>query len=187
MATVISNDIPIHSECMISYPYGVIDSGYSCGWHTGVDLVPHGATENYPLLYACVPSGTVVYVNYNDRGPLGVQVQFVDQANRYWRYCHMQVGSVSLSVGDIVDYNTVIGRMGDTGNVTGRHLHLECSTTQAWRCDTFLNPCEELLIPNIDDQVLDWGGVPPPVPPTPTGEHGNWRNLYRKKYNIKLM
>lgn len=58
--------------------------------------------------------GTVVYVNYTDTGALGVQVQFVDQANRYWRYCHMQVGSVSLSVGDHVDYNTVIGRMGAT-------------------------------------------------------------------------
>ena len=66
--------------------------------------------------------GTVVYVNYTDTGALGVQVQFVDQANRYWRYCHMQVGSVSLSVGDHVDYNTVIGRMGATGNVTRKTL-----------------------------------------------------------------
>ena len=56
MSIYYSSDIPIHSECMISYPYGVIDSGYSCGWHTGVDLVPHGATENYPLLYGCVAS-----------------------------------------------------------------------------------------------------------------------------------
>ena len=111
MAVFYSYDIPIHDECMISYPYGIIDSGYSCGWHTGVDLVPHGSTENYPLLYGCVPSGTVVYVNYTNTGALGVQVQFVDSANRYWRYCHMQIGSVSLSVGDPVDYNTVIGRM----------------------------------------------------------------------------
>ena len=44
----VSNTIPIHAECMISYPYGVVDSRYSCGFHTGVDLVPHGSTENYP-------------------------------------------------------------------------------------------------------------------------------------------
>ena len=54
--SVVSNVVPIHDEQMISYPYGVIDSGYSCGWHTGVDLVPHGSTENYPLLYGCVAS-----------------------------------------------------------------------------------------------------------------------------------
>ena len=73
------------------------------------------------------------------------------------------------------------------GNVTGRHLHLECSTSQAWQCSTFLNPCEELLIPNIDDQVLDWGGVPPPPPPpTPTERKNNWRNLFRKKTRFLL-
>ena len=107
----VSNTIPIHAECMISYPYGVVDSRYSCGFHTGVDLVPHGSTENYPLLYGCVPSGTVTYVNLTNTGALGVQVQFVDSQNRYWRYCHMQVGSVTLQVGDSVNYNTVIGRM----------------------------------------------------------------------------
>lgn len=55
--------LPIHGECMISYPYGVVNSGYSCGWHTGVDLVPHGSTENYPLLYCCSTNATVVQVN----------------------------------------------------------------------------------------------------------------------------
>ena len=184
--SVVSNVVPIHDEQMISYPYGVIDSGYSCGWHTGVDLVPHGSTENYPLLYGCVASGTVVYTNYTDTGALGVQVQFQDDVTGlYWRYCHMQVGSVSLSVGDHVDYNTIIGRMGATGNVTGRHLHLECSTSQAWICDNFVNPCTELGIPNEDDLVIEYGGTPP-VPPTPTGRKSNWRNLFRKKYNIKF-
>ena len=114
MAIFYSGDIPIHDECMISYPYGVVDSSYSCGWHTGVDLVPHGSTENYPLLYGCVPSGTVVAINTNPNNALGVFVVFIDTANRYWRYCHMQERSVGLTIGDPVDYNTVIGRMGAT-------------------------------------------------------------------------
>lgn len=61
MSVTISNS-PVHSEIMISYPYGEIDAGYSCGWHTGVDFVPHGTTENNPVLYP-VESGTVVYIN----------------------------------------------------------------------------------------------------------------------------
>ena len=48
MASVTSNVSPIHSEAMISYPYGVIDSGYSCGFHTGVDLVPHRKHRKLP-------------------------------------------------------------------------------------------------------------------------------------------
>ena len=36
-----SNNLPVHSEQMISYPYGEVDPNYSCGWHTGVDIVPH--------------------------------------------------------------------------------------------------------------------------------------------------
>ena len=127
--------------------------------------------------------GTVVYVNYTNTGALGVQVQFVDQANRYWRYCHMQVGSVSLQVGSTIDYNTVIGRMGDTGNVTGRHLHLECSTTQSWQCNTFVNPCINLGIPNEDDLIIYYGGTPP-VPPTPQSSSNKWKRLFYKHYKF---
>ena len=161
MAIIESNNLPVHAECMISYPYGVLDSGYSCGWHTGVDIVPHGSTENNPLLYSVV-SGTVVYINNTTNVALGVQAVIYDGVH-YWRYCHMVLNSLQVQVGDLVTKNSVIGRMGDTGNVTGRHLHLECSTTLAWQCDTFVNPCIELGIPNIDDQVFDW--IPEPEPP----------------------
>ena len=54
MASVTSNVSPIHSEAMISYPYGVIDSGYSCGFHTGVDLVPHRKHRKLPtFIWLC--------------------------------------------------------------------------------------------------------------------------------------
>ena len=79
----------------------------------------------------------------------------------------MVQGSLQVSVGDIVTLGTAIGRMGATGNVTGRHLHLECSTTQAWKCNTFLNPCTILGIPNVDNTVIHYDGSVPPTPPTP--------------------
>ena len=85
----------------------------------------------------------------------------------------MVAGSLQVSVGDRVTLGTQIGRMGATGNVTGRHLHLECSTTQSWQCSTFLNPCTILGIPNVDNTIVHYdGSVPPtpPEPPTPTGE-----------------
>ena len=72
-----------------------------------------------------------------------------------------------MSVGDRVTRGTAIGRMGATGNVTGRHLHLECSTSQSWQCNTFLNPCTILGIPNVDNTVIHYDGSVPPTP-TPT-------------------
>ena len=79
----------------------------------------------------------------------------------------MVLNSLQVSVGDEVDINTPLGRMGATGNVTGRHLHLECSTTQNWQCSTFLNPCTILGIPNVDNTVIHYDGTTPPTPPTP--------------------
>lgn len=167
MATVTISNSPVHSQIQITYPYGVTDSGYSCGWHTGVDFAPSGNTENNPWLYP-VKEGRVVYVQNNPNNSLGIQAQILDEEGHYWRYCHMVQGSLQVSVGDTVDLNTRLGRMGATGNVTGRHLHLECSTTQTWQCSTFLNPCNILGIPNVDGTIIEYdGSVDPPEPPEP--------------------
>lgn len=40
------------------------------------------------------------------------------------RYCHMQVGSHSLTVGDVVSSGDQLGRVGNTGLSFGSHLHL---------------------------------------------------------------
>ena len=115
-----------------------------------------------------VKEGRVVYTNTDTSKALGVQAQILDNEGHYWRYCHMVAGSLQVSVGQEVTLNTPIGRMGATGNVTGRHLHLECSTTQAWQCSTFLNPCTILGIPNIDNTIIHYdGSVNPPDPPEP--------------------
>lgn len=80
----------------------------------------------------------------------------------------MVSGSLQVSVGQQVTLNTPIGRMGATGNVTGRHLHLECSSTQAWQCSSFLNPCNILGIPNVDGTIIEYdGSITPPDPPEP--------------------
>lgn len=146
---------------------GVADSGYSCGYHTGVDIAEYGTTEDNPWLYP-VKEGTVVYINKTTDVSLGVQCQIRDNDGRYWRYCHMVAGTLQVSVGDKVTYDTKIGRMGATGNVTGVHLHLEYSSTQAWQCSSFLNPCTELGIPNVDNTVIKYSGESPTPTPTPT-------------------
>lgn len=58
--SVTINNSPFHETSRITYPYGVIDSGYSCGYHTGVDFVADSGTgaNIYP-----VADGQVVRVN----------------------------------------------------------------------------------------------------------------------------
>ena len=122
MAVTISNS-PVHSDAIISYPYGVIDSSYAgCGWHTGVDIVPYGSTENNPWLYP-VFDGEIVVVNTNANNALGIYILIKDTQNRYWRYCHLMTGTVSVSVGQQVTTGTALARMDSTGNDLRNHQH----------------------------------------------------------------
>lgn len=186
MSVTIPNS-PIHGEAMISYPYGVTDSGYTCGWHTGVDIIPHGETENLPLLYSCVEGEVVAY---STTGALGYHVTIKDDNGFYWRYCHMTAGSVRVSVGDRVTTSTIIGQMGTTGNVTGRHLHLECSTTLSWQCSSFVNPCSKLGIPNVDNTVIYYdGSIDPPGPgpgPSPSANKNSKKWFFAKCKKIRI-
>lgn len=112
---------------------------------------------------------TYVYKNSQGTTPaLGNQVQIKDnRTGLYYRYCHMVYGSINLNVGDRVNLNTKIGKMGNTGNSTGTHLHLEGSTTEAWQCSSFVNPCTPLGFPNERGTVVIYDGTTPPTPPTP--------------------
>lgn len=177
----LSERIPVHDECMISYPYGVIDSGYSCGWHTGVDIVPHGSTENNPFVYPTFNS-EVVQINLNPNNALGIYILLYD-GRYFWRYCHLMENTVQVNIGDYVNQLTPLARMDSTGNVTGRHLHLECSTSSTWACDTFVNPCTIMGIPNEDDLVLDWIPYVPPARIAKTKfKWVLYANKFRKRY-----
>lgn len=171
MAEVTINNSPFHVKSQITYPYAVEDSSYSCGYHTGIDIVSRGENNNlYP-----VENGVVVYKNNTTDVALGVQVQILGESGKYWRYCHMVLNSNNdIEVGQEVTKNTKIGEMGATGNVSGAHLHLECSTTQNWNCETFVNPCIEIGIPNEDNLIINYDRDITPEPPTPT-------TLYKKK------
>lgn len=97
----------------------------------------------------------------------------------------MLYGSVTLNVGDRVNLNTIVGKMGNTGNSTGTHLHLEASTSQAWVCENFVNPCEPLGFPNERGTIVKWDSTPP-TPPTPTPTDTNKRKFKWVLYARKL-
>ena len=148
--TVKTKYSPLHIKCEVGYPYGVADSSYQCGFHTGCDFPQSGTNAKNPDLYGCVDDGTVVYVYKNSQG-------------------------------------SIIGKMGATGKVTGVHLHLELSKTQAWNCNNFLNPVEPLGIPNIRGTIVEYDGSVTPEPPTPEPPTPMFRNLNNwKKWFMSL-
>ena len=167
MSTVTINNSPVHSDIVVTNPYGVYNPNYKCDFHTGIDFAPTGSTIANPIMYSvCV--GEVVEVTYTNA--LGYQVLIKDTDNRYWRYCHMLTTS-PRSVGDQVNTSTIVGIMGSSGNSTGVHLHLEYATTASWNCSTFKDPADKLGIPNVTGTIVKYdGSAPPPTPPTPAGE-----------------
>lgn len=166
MATVTINNSPIHSQSSLSAVFGETGPNWA-RFHTGIDFIPHGSTPSNPDIFS-VCSGTVVQVSNSTTLWHGNMVLILDPVtNKYWRYCHMVNGSITVSVGQQVTTTTKLGVMGATGNVTGVHLHLECATTPGWNYDTFVNPAVQLGIPNVRGTIVLYDGTTPPTPPTP--------------------
>ena len=173
MAEVTINNSPIHSDSIITACYGETGEHWSA-MHTGSDFAPYGTTPQHPDLYS-VCSGTVSSkVTYTGSQLLGNQIVIQDTATGlYWRYCHMQYPT-DLNVGDTVTTATKVGKMGNTGNATGIHLHLELSDVPYW--DTtrtrFQDPLTALGIPNARGTIVHYDGsvVPPEPEPEPEQE-----------------
>lgn len=188
MAEYTTKYSPMHIDCTIGQPYGNVDPNYSCGFHTGVDFPQSGVAVQNPDLYSITDDGIVTYVYNQSQGTtpdLGNQVQIYDnRTGLYYRYCHMLYGSVNLNVGDRVNLNTIVGKMGNTGNSTGTHLHLEASTSQAWQCANFVDPCQPLGFPNTRGTIVHWDSTPPtPTPTQLTKKKFPWVIYFRKLRN----
>ena len=88
---------------------------WQCGWHIGVDIV--GDREIFPIAQGVVES-------INSKGKsYGNHVVIKHDDGLVSLYAHLS--EVKVKVGQKVYLNTLLGIMGDTGNATGVHLHLE--------------------------------------------------------------
>lgn len=116
---------PIKGNITITQAW-VYSSG---GNHNGIDL-----RANYVNVYPCEP-GVVSRVQYWDgktKSPKSMQsygnmieVTHEDYKGKtlVTRYAHLS--RINVKCGDRVNYGTVIGISGETGNAYGAHLHLE--------------------------------------------------------------
>lgn len=91
--------------------------------HEGVDL----GAGNGAQVHA-IAEGVVVETNNPGYSSLGVHVAIehvIDGQKIVSAYAHLQEGSMTLKVGDIVSATQVIGLVGQTGVATAPHLHFE--------------------------------------------------------------
>lgn len=108
---------PVSGLYTVTSHYGNRRSGF----HTGLDISGGGASGKLVL---AAESGTVELVKRSNRS-YGNQVVINHGNGVKTRYAHMLDGSISVSVGQKVSRGQAIGRVGNTGNSTGPHLHFE--------------------------------------------------------------
>ena len=184
MAEVTINNSPVHSDTILTAVYGETGPNWS-RFHTGTDFAPYGSTPPRPTLYSVCSGSVVNVIHYTGTQALGNQVIIQDSnTGNYWRYCHMT--QILASIGDTVTTSSQVGIMGDTGNVTGVHLHLEYSTTSGWDYDSFLNPSDALGIPNQRGTIVHYNGTTPPTP-TPVKKRRFPWVLYANKIRRRNM
>lgn len=109
---------PIHGKFTVTARFGDKGSHWSLGFHTGDDFAAPTGTNIYP-----VGPGVVHSVNA-DGAAYGNHVVIDHGNNWYTLYAHF-LKPPSVSVGQAVTQNTVIGQLDTTGNAYGPHCHVE--------------------------------------------------------------
>lgn len=101
----------------VNYPFGVRNSRYSAGFHTGNDYAaPRGTSV------VAVTDGVIAWSN-NRGGAYGRWICLRADNGRDYVYCHLSVRDVRT--GQRVRAGQHLGKVGTTGNSTGPHLHFE--------------------------------------------------------------
>lgn len=107
--------------------------------HTGIDMT--GSKTIYPIA-----EGKVIKVFSDSSGGNQVMIKHnIDEEIFISNYAHLSKSSVE--VGDKVKVDTPIGKMGETGESTGVHLHLEIIKSDEYIHSDLENPREYITFP----------------------------------------
>ena len=136
---------PLAADTTISSFFGYRSCEGCSTMHSGIDFTPGAGVP-----VEAIADGVVVGSSVAD-GSWGVHVTIehnIDGVTFRSAYAHMQSGSMNLSLGDTVTRGQVIGRVGNTGQSHGAHLHFVIQTADG----TFINPLPWMREHvNIDD------------------------------------
>ena len=143
--------------------------------HTGIDLYQPIGTPVYAVEGGDIIVAGVINNNYGN-AQYGNCVLIQHSNKLYTFYAHLS--TISVKVGMSILAGTQIGTVGDTGNVTGPHLHFEVRTNPKWNRNNFIDP-ESILGPAEDKTPI--------VNISPTiGKVENNKNLFNIGDNVKI-
>lgn len=100
----------------VTTPFGKRGSMWSSGAHTGADIAAPAGTPVRAVAAGRVSSA-------GSAGAYGQRVCVVHRPGFETWYCHLS--KMNVPAGRHISAGTVIGAVGETGNTTGPHLHLE--------------------------------------------------------------
>lgn len=106
-----------------------------------VDIAANGQINVYNII--SISKGTVIDcgdgnadVQSNANGGMGNFVEIAYDEGMVVRYMHMAKGSINnyakISIGDTVDYGQIIGKIGNSGDTSGAHLHIDIRINGIW-------------------------------------------------------
>lgn len=129
--------------------------------HTGIDVARAGGSAKGAPIYS-VATGTVSSAGYTSMKGNYATIQISAKGHTsYVTYMHMENDAYVIrngikqllknNIGTMVSGGEIIGKIGDTGNVTGAHLHLEIA------CNS-----EDLIVRKNGKKTSEFGKFVPP-------------------------
>jgi hypothetical protein len=133
-------NLPLMGEFKVSLEFGRKNTpqlSWGAGYHPGIDLV--GSDTIYSTC-----NGIVVRRGYDSKYGNFIVVRNDDDGKYHW-LCHL--AKILKNTGSKVTRASVVGIMGATGRVTGKHVHFEIRNASNTYGDVS-NPAEYMGIPN---------------------------------------
>lgn len=134
-----ATNLPFVGNFRITKIYREKDNRYKAKFHTGIDLV--GDTNKN--VYSVCDGKVIMAKKYGDYGN-AIKIRD-NTTGKIFLFAHLS--RFYVTVGQVVSRTTKIGYMGNTGNSTAPHLHLELRTAND-RYGEVENIAEYMKIPN---------------------------------------
>lgn len=148
--------------------------------HGGLDIAT--GSSSLHRLYSMVDGRVVSVVKNHSSYGNYIITQDMTTGDSFL-YAHMK--SIAVATGDTISKGTFVGIEGSTGNVTGRHVHIELQylnpgDSWVWGIpyNNRPNVAEYMGLTNTYHLQAIYNGDIPPVPPHPPGPSGNTRKKY---------
>jgi murein DD-endopeptidase MepM/ murein hydrolase activator NlpD len=109
-------------------------------------------------LYA-LANGVVLHAWATPDGRCGIGLTMRAEDGLAWTYCHLSVLDPAIRSGTVVSAGTPVGQVGQTGDATGPHLHLQLQPPTQW-------PQRMAWFQSFAGSAFTWSDAPATTEPT---------------------